>query len=89
MEGVGEGKIYFPPFKLARRQRRPLGQSVSTNFVADCTEIARGRKRKKYIQGHHHFISESHRAQLSTNQRVRNRFVIVKLEFDKKQLGVL
>ena len=89
MEGVEEGKIYFPPFKLARRQRRPLGQSVSTNFVADCREIARERKRKKNIQGHHHFISESHRAQLSTNQRVRNRFVIVKLEFDKKQLGVL
>ena len=51
---------------------------------------SREREReKKNIQGHHHFISESHRAQLSTNQRVRNRFVIVKLEFDKKQLGVL
>ena len=49
MEGEGEGKIYFPPFKLARRQRGPLGQSVSTNFVADCREIARERKRKKYI----------------------------------------
>ena len=46
---------------------------------------SREREReKKYIQGHHHFISESHRAQLSTN-----RFVVVKLEFDKKQLGVL
>ena len=49
MEGVGEGKIYSLPFKLARRQRRPLGQSVSTNFVADCREIARERKRKTYI----------------------------------------
>ena len=47
MEGVGEEKIYFSPFKLARRQRRPLGQSVSTNFVADCRKIARERKRKK------------------------------------------
>ena len=49
MEGVGEGKIYFSPFKLARRQRGPLGQSLSTNFVADCRKIARERKRKKYI----------------------------------------
>ena len=49
MEGVGEGKIYFSPFKLARRQRGPLGQSLSTNFVADCREIARERKRKTYI----------------------------------------
>ena len=24
MEGVGEGKIYFSPFKLARRQRGPI-----------------------------------------------------------------
>ena len=88
MEGVGEGKIYFSPFKLARRQRGPLGQSVSINFVADCRKIARGRKRKK-IQRHHHSFSESHRAQLSTNQRVQNRFVIVKLEFDMKQLRVL
>ena len=46
MEGVGEGKIYFSPFKLARRQRRPLGQNVSTYFVADCRKIARERKRK-------------------------------------------
>ena len=49
MEGVGEGKIYIPPFKLARGQRGPLGQSVSTNFVADCRDIARERKRKEYI----------------------------------------
>ena len=46
MEGVGEGKIYFSPFKLARRQRGPLGQSVLTYFAADCREIARERKRK-------------------------------------------
>ena len=45
--GLGEGKIYFPPFKLARRQTGPLGQSVPTNFVADCRKIARERKRKK------------------------------------------
>ena len=45
--GTG-GKDLFPPFKLARR-RGPLGQSVSTNFVADCREIARERKRKTYI----------------------------------------
>ena len=35
MEWVREGKPYFPLFKLAKRQRRSLGQSVSTNFVAN------------------------------------------------------
>ena len=40
------GKIYFPPPKLARRERGSSGQSVSTNFVADCREIAQERKRK-------------------------------------------
>ena len=50
LHGGGRGgKDLFPPFKLARRQRGPLGQSVSTNFVADCREIARERKSKKYI----------------------------------------
>ena len=34
MEGVGEEKLYFPLFKVG--QRGHLGQSVSTNFVADC-----------------------------------------------------
>ena len=38
MEWVREGKPYFPLFKLAKRQRRPLGQSVSTNFVANCSQ---------------------------------------------------
>ena len=37
MEGVGEEKMYFLVFKLAKGQRAHLGQSVSTNFAADCT----------------------------------------------------
>ena len=39
MEGVGRERSISPPLKLARRQ---------TSFVADCREIARERKRKKY-----------------------------------------
>ena len=39
MEGVGEGKFYFPFFKSAKRRKGPLGQSVSTNFVADCRKV--------------------------------------------------
>ena len=34
MEGVGEGKLYFPLLKSAKRQKSPLRQSVSTNVVA-------------------------------------------------------
>ena len=29
--------MYFLVFKLAKGQRAHLGQSVSTNFAADCT----------------------------------------------------
>ena len=34
-EEVG-GKRYFPLFKFVKRQKGPLGQRVSANFVADC-----------------------------------------------------
>ena len=37
----GYGKLYFPLFNLEKSQRCPLGQSVSTNFVAN------GSKKKK------------------------------------------
>ena len=36
MEGMGEGKLVFPLLKSVKTSERPLGQSVSTNFVADC-----------------------------------------------------
>ena len=39
----GYGKLYFSLFNLAKSQRCPLGQSVSTNFVAN------GSKKKIYI----------------------------------------
>lgn len=32
----GEKNLSFPFFQLAKRQRGPLGQGDSTNFVADC-----------------------------------------------------
>ena len=31
--GWALGTALFPPFKLAKRQRRPLGQSVSTILI--------------------------------------------------------
>ena len=37
MEGMGEEKLYFPLWKSIKRQKAPLGRSVSTNFVADCS----------------------------------------------------
>ena len=37
MEGMGEEKPYFPLWKSVKGQKAPLGQSVSTNFVADCS----------------------------------------------------
>ena len=49
MEGLRNRKLYFPLFNLAKSQRDPLGQSVSTNFVANCS--------KKYI--YKHFESSS------------------------------
>ena len=35
MEGMGERKLSFPFFKIAKRWNGPLGRSVSTYFVAD------------------------------------------------------
>ena len=35
MEGMGEGKLYFPLLKSVKPQKGPLGQSVSTYFVTD------------------------------------------------------
>ena len=37
MEGMGEGELNFPLLKSVKRQKAPLGRSVSTNFVADCS----------------------------------------------------
>jgi len=37
MEGEGEEKLYYVLLKSAKRHKGPLGQSVSTNFVADCS----------------------------------------------------
>ena len=34
--GGEEGKRHFPLFKSEKRQKGSLGQSVSTNFDADC-----------------------------------------------------
>ena len=31
------GKLHFHLFKLVKCQKGPLGQSVSTNFVANCS----------------------------------------------------
>ena len=36
MEGMGEEKLYFSLLKSVKHQKAPLGQSVSTHFVADC-----------------------------------------------------
>ena len=33
MEGMGEGMLYFLLLRSVKRQERPLGQSVLTNFV--------------------------------------------------------
>ena len=35
MEGMGEGKLYFPLLKSVKHKKAPLGQSVSTSFVTD------------------------------------------------------
>ena len=36
----GEGKLYFLLLKSVKRQKAPLGRSVSSNFVADFSFIA-------------------------------------------------
>ena len=36
MKGMGEEKLYFPHLKALKRHKVPLGQTVSTHFVADC-----------------------------------------------------
>ena len=36
MEGMAEGKLFFPLLKSVKTSERPLGQSVSTDFVTDC-----------------------------------------------------
>ena len=35
MEVRGKKELYFPLLKSVKRQKVPLGQSISTNFVAD------------------------------------------------------
>ena len=35
--GDGEEKLYFSLLKSVKRQKAPLGRSVSTHFVADCS----------------------------------------------------
>ena len=37
MEGMREEKLYFPLVKSGKRKKAPLGQRVSTHFVADCS----------------------------------------------------
>ena len=37
MEGMGEEKLYFPLLKSRKRHKAPLGRTVSTHFVADCS----------------------------------------------------
>ena len=37
MEGMGEEKLYFPLLKSGKCQKAPLGRSVSTYFVGDCS----------------------------------------------------
>ena len=44
-EEVG-GKRYFPLSKFVKRQKGPLGQRVSANFVADCW-FSMGKKKTK------------------------------------------
>ena len=41
VEGMGEEKLYFPLLKSGKRQKAPLGQNVSTYFVADCRNMSR------------------------------------------------
>ena len=37
IEGMGGGELHFHLLKSVKRQKRPLGHSVSTNFVANCS----------------------------------------------------
>ena len=39
-EGMGEEKLYFPLLKSGKRQKAPLGRSVSTHFVVFVLLIA-------------------------------------------------
>ena len=39
LQKQGGGKLGFPLLKLVKRQKGPLGQSISTNFVTDCSYI--------------------------------------------------
>ena len=34
--GEGKKELYFPLLRSVKRQKVPLGRSISTNFVADC-----------------------------------------------------
>ena len=36
MKRMGKEKLYFPHLKALKRHNAPLGQTVSTHFVADC-----------------------------------------------------
>ena len=36
----GGEKALVPPFEVVKRQKSPLGRSVSSNFVANCSFIA-------------------------------------------------
>ena len=39
MEETGEEKLYFPLFKSVKHHEAPSWQSVSTDFVSDCSMI--------------------------------------------------
>ena len=44
VEGMGEEKLYFLLLKSVKRQKAPLGQSVSTHFITDCGYYTLGYK---------------------------------------------
>ena len=50
--GVGEGKLYFPLFKLAKRKRDSLGRIASIKFVADCFTWHYASVSRDYMQVH-------------------------------------
>ena len=61
MKGMGEGKLYFLLLKLVKSKRSPLGQSVSTNFVADCSlhQALHSNNWKQIIQIEHNRVKKN------------------------------
>ena len=65
MKGMGEGKLYFLLLKLVKSKRSPLGQSVSTNFVADCSlhQALHSNNWKQIIQIEHNRVKKKQLAE--------------------------